>query len=124
MSHTSKTMFAAASALLLAACSGMSPRQQEYSTGGAVVGGVAGALIDHKNPWRGAMIGTVGGWLLGNALATNEDQRSAAAGSLPPPAPSSRRTDPAKFCPECGREYPGEANFCPVDGSQLRVRQF
>lgn len=35
---------------------------------GAVLGGVAGALIDHKNPWRGAVIGAGIGAATGLAI--------------------------------------------------------
>jgi outer membrane lipoprotein SlyB len=38
------------------------------AAGGAVIGGIAGALLDYKNPWRGAMIGAAAGAALG-ALA-------------------------------------------------------
>lgn len=36
---------------------------------GALVGGVAGALIDHKNPWRGGVIGAALGGVAGATLA-------------------------------------------------------
>ena len=35
---------------------------------GAVVGGVAGALIDHKNPWRGGVIGAALGGVAGATI--------------------------------------------------------
>ena len=50
----------------LAACT-------QYHTEGAVtggaVGGVAGAILDHKNPWRGGVIGAALGAVLGATLA-------------------------------------------------------
>ena len=52
--------------LPLAACT-------QYHTEGAVtggaVGGVAGALLDHKNPWRGGVIGAALGAVLGATIA-------------------------------------------------------
>lgn len=38
------------------------------ATAGAVLGGVAGALIDNKNPWRGAMIGAAAGGAVGGGI--------------------------------------------------------
>lgn len=35
---------------------------------GAVLGGIAGALIDHKNPWRGGVIGAALGGVLGATI--------------------------------------------------------
>ncbi len=52
--------------LPLAACT-------QYHTEGAVtggaVGGVSGALLDHKNPWRGGVIGAALGAVLGATIA-------------------------------------------------------
>ena len=36
---------------------------------GGVLGGIAGALIDHKNPWRGAVIGAAIGGATGAAIS-------------------------------------------------------
>jgi hypothetical protein len=36
---------------------------------GAVIGGVAGALLDHRNPWRGGVIGGVLGAVAGATIA-------------------------------------------------------
>ena len=35
---------------------------------GAVIGGVAGALLDHRNPWRGGIIGAALGAVTGATL--------------------------------------------------------
>ncbi len=45
----------------------------EYEQGGALtggaIGGVAGALLDHKNPWRGGLIGAGLGAIAGATIA-------------------------------------------------------
>jgi hypothetical protein len=48
---------------------------------GTAVGGVSGALIDHHNPWRGALIGGGLGAVLGGGLGEISAQ------SAPPPPP-------------------------------------
>jgi hypothetical protein len=35
---------------------------------GAILGGIAGALLDHKNPWRGGVIGAAIGGVAGATL--------------------------------------------------------
>jgi len=50
---------------------------------GAVVGGIAGALIDHKNPWRGGVIGAALGGAAGATLidvSMRASQEAAASG--------------------------------------------
>ena len=50
---------------------------------GAVVGGVAGALIDHKNPWRGGVIGAALGGVAGATIvdiSMRASQEAAAEG--------------------------------------------
>jgi uncharacterized protein YcfJ len=44
------------------------PRTYEGAGAGAVIGGVAGALIDSRNPWRGGVIGGVIGALAGGTF--------------------------------------------------------
>jgi len=44
------------------------PRTYEGAAVGAVVGGVAGALLDHRNPWRGGVIGAALGAVAGGTL--------------------------------------------------------
>ena len=43
--------------------------QREGAGTGAVVGGMAGAILDHKNPWRGGIIGAVLGAMLGATIS-------------------------------------------------------
>ncbi|MBI4698358.1 MAG: glycine zipper 2TM domain-containing protein [Nitrospirae bacterium] len=50
---------------------------------GGAVGGVAGALLDHKNPWRGGVIGAILGGVLGTTLtdvSMRASQEAAATG--------------------------------------------
>jgi hypothetical protein len=54
------------SLLSLAACT---PYHTEGAVGGGAVGGVTGALLDHKNPWRGGVIGAALGAVLGATIA-------------------------------------------------------
>jgi hypothetical protein len=55
--------------LFLAGCSGINPYTYQSAGIGGAVGAGAGALIDHHNRWRGAMIGTLGGAALGGAVS-------------------------------------------------------
>lgn len=43
-------------------------QQQGAGTGG-VIGGVSGAILDHRNPWRGGIIGAAIGAIAGATLA-------------------------------------------------------
>jgi len=54
--------------LFTVAC-GMQQHHYEGAGAGAVVGGIAGALLDHKNPWRGGVIGAGLGAVLGATIA-------------------------------------------------------
>ncbi len=54
--------------LILAGCVEMqptTPRTYEGAGAGAIMGGVAGALLDRHNPWRGGIIGGALGALAG-----------------------------------------------------------
>src|SRR3990172_3663894 len=44
------------------------PRTYEGAGAGAVIGGVAGALLDRHNPWRGGIIGAAIGAVAGGTL--------------------------------------------------------
>lgn len=52
--------------LLLAGCM---PHQRAGSTVGAYWGGVAGAVLDQRNPWRGGVVGATLGALAGATIA-------------------------------------------------------
>jgi hypothetical protein len=48
---------------------GCTPYHSQGAGTGAVVGGVAGALLDSRNPWRGGVIGGVLGAVAGATIA-------------------------------------------------------
>jgi len=54
--------------LMLLSCYATTPRTYEGAGAGAVIGGVAGALLDHHNPWRGGIIGGVLGAVAGATI--------------------------------------------------------
>ncbi len=82
-------------AALVAGCSGVSPYTYQGAGVGGALGAGAGALIDHNNRWRGAMVGTLlGGALggttteLGRRAASEDASQQRTTGSYPPaPAP-------------------------------------
>lgn len=51
------------------ACGQLSYQHYEGAGAGAIVGGVAGALLDKKNPWRGGVIGATVGAVFGATIA-------------------------------------------------------
>jgi hypothetical protein len=79
-------------AALVTGCTSLSPYTYTGAGVGGALGAGTGALIDHNNRWRGAMIGTLVGGTLGGT-ATELGRRAAEQdGSQqrpysPPPAP-------------------------------------
>jgi len=59
------------SVILIAALSaaGCTPYHAQGAGTGAAVGGVAGAILDHKNPWRGGLLGAALGAFFGATIA-------------------------------------------------------
>jgi outer membrane lipoprotein SlyB len=51
---------------LLSSCM---PHQQAGGTAGAYMGGIAGAILDSRNPWRGGVVGAALGALAGATIA-------------------------------------------------------
>lgn len=49
--------------------SGCMPHQQAGSASGAYMGGLAGAILDQRNPWRGGVVGAALGALAGATIA-------------------------------------------------------
>jgi hypothetical protein len=48
---------------------GCMPHQQAGSATGAYMGGIAGAILDARNPWRGGVVGAALGALAGATIA-------------------------------------------------------
>lgn len=63
-------------AALIAGCTSMSPYTYTGAGVGGALGAGAGALLDHNNRWRGAMVGGLMGGALGGA-ATELGRRAA-----------------------------------------------
>ncbi|MEJ5227312.1 glycine zipper 2TM domain-containing protein [Thermodesulfovibrio sp.] len=55
--------------LLTVSCGQLQQQHYEGAGAGAVVGGIAGALLDSKNPWRGGVIGAALGGVFGATIA-------------------------------------------------------
>ena len=68
MSSTRKLMMALMVFALLAVSACETYHYQGGAAGGAI-GGIAGALLDHRNPWRGGVIGAGLGALAGATIA-------------------------------------------------------
>jgi hypothetical protein len=54
---------------LLGLTFGCTPYHQQGAETGAVVGGVAGAFLDSRNPWRGGVVGGILGAIAGATIA-------------------------------------------------------
>lgn len=71
---------------------------------GTLVGAGAGAIIGHQSGRTtegaviGGVVGAAGGALVGDAMMT-------------------------KFCPECGRDYGSDVQYCTYDGTELQLKQ-
>ncbi len=61
-------------AVLLAGCATTSTRTRAGAGTGAILGGVAGVLIDKDNPWRGGIVGAAAGALIGGAIGNIMDR--------------------------------------------------
>ena len=75
-------MTIAALALVLGGCM---PHQVPGATAGGAMGGVAGAILDSRNPWRGGIVGATLGAIAGATIADISVQgaREAAYGGRP-----------------------------------------
>ncbi|MEW6418454.1 MAG: glycine zipper 2TM domain-containing protein [Nitrospirota bacterium] len=68
---------------LLISLFGCTPYHAQGAGAGAAVGGIAGALLDHRNPWRGGIIGAALGAVAGATLvdiSMRASQEAAASG--------------------------------------------
>ncbi|TWJ18071.1 hypothetical protein [Geobacter argillaceus] len=61
-------------ALVLPQLTGCMAHQQPGSTAGAAMGGIAGVILDQRNPWRGGIIGATLGAIAGATIADISDQ--------------------------------------------------
>ncbi|MDX9713935.1 MAG: glycine zipper 2TM domain-containing protein [Dissulfurispiraceae bacterium] len=109
--RTAAVLFLIISFLTLASCA---MHQYEGGTAGGVFGGIAGALLDSKNPWRGGMIGAGLGALAGatiSDISVRGSRQTAATGN-----PSVYRTDDGRAMywaePASDVYYPDEKTKC------------
>jgi len=71
---------------------------------GAATGAAAGALIGgHHHRTRSAAIGAAAGAVIGGVVGHQYEMNH--------------------FCPTCGRTFHRSKQFCPYDGTPLRVKQ-
>ncbi len=75
---------------------------QRGAATGAVAGGALGAIIGHQSGHaaEGAGIGAAVGAVTGAIVAEKME---------------------TKFCPKCGRKFTGDLEYCPYDGTKLKV---
>lgn len=89
--------------LVILLFSGCTTTQKGAGIGG-VIGAGTGAIIGHQSGHtkEGALIGAgagaLGGALIGEKMAK-------------------------KFCPTCGAQYTADVQFCPKDGTELKLKQ-
>lgn len=97
-------------ALMLAGCSTTDPTQKGSVIGagtGAAAGAALGAIIGHQSGETGegaligAGVGALGGALAGGAIGNAQDNM---------------------FCSSCGEVYTRDLQYCPKDGTQLRLQ--
>ena len=86
--------------IFIAGCTGT----QKGAGVGTLLGAGAGAIIGHQSGHaaEGALIGgaagAAGGALVGDSMMQ-------------------------KFCPQCGKTFGSDVQYCPHDGTELKVRQ-
>jgi len=68
--------------IVISACA---PYQYEGAAAGGAIGGITGAILDHRNPWRGGVIGAALGALAGATISdiAVRGSREAAASGMP-----------------------------------------
>lgn len=71
-----KTVIVLIAIALLGAMFGCTPYHTQGAGAGAAIGGISGAIIDHRNPWRGGIIGGALGAIMGATLADVSYQAS------------------------------------------------
>jgi hypothetical protein len=98
--------------VMLPSCQSQSTRQTAVT--GAVIGGVAGALIDSSNPWRGGLIGGVLGTITGATIAEISKRGGDEA---------SRAQRPVQYVSEDGRVYRADPLYQTQGGRCYVVRE-
>lgn len=72
-------------AIFVLSIQGCATYQQTGGAVGGAYGGVAGAILDHKNPWRGGVIGAALGAIAGATIADISVQGARQAASVGKP---------------------------------------
>ena len=83
-------------ALLVQSCAWFQKQSCSTKTGagvGAVVGGLAGLIIDSHNPWRGGLIGAAAGAVVGGVIGNIVDYSSREAAHKNAPVKYARATE-------------------------------
>lgn len=81
-----------------------STEEQAGTALGAAGGAVAGYNVAGKGKrWEGAAIGALAGGTLGHIVG--------------------HEVGKVKFCPQCGRQYQRNENYCKFDGTELQWKQ-
>jgi uncharacterized protein YcfJ len=95
-----KRFFVILAMVLLTGCTTTEKSATVGGLGGATLGGIIGHQSNHDIAGAaiGGVAGTVGGLIVGEHLDK-------------------------KFCPQCGRTYPADTRFCPLDGTELKLKQ-
>lgn len=74
--NVSKKLILGLLVLALAVTSGCTTYQAQGGMAGGAMGGLAGAVLDRKNPWRGGVVGAVLGSLAGATISEVSAQGS------------------------------------------------
>lgn len=100
-----KALMVSLAAVLLFSLAACTKTQQGAVIGGAVGAGAGYAIGDANGDHgrEGAVIGGVVGAVTGGVIGNELDE--------------------VKYCPQCGREYKAEDQFCSVDGTSLLMKQ-
>jgi uncharacterized protein YcfJ len=91
--------------LILLVVSGCSTTTGTGAVTGGAAGGVLGAIIGHQSGHggEGAAIGAATGAIAGAVIGNKMEEK--------------------KFCPVCGKQYPATTQYCPDDGTELKIVQ-
>lgn len=110
-----------------ATLSGCMPHQQAGSGAGAYMGGIAGAILDQRNPWRGGVVGAALGAIAGATIADISVQGAREAANAQRPV--QYRTDDRRALYYADPEGYDEARRCRrvkekvyVDGELVKRR--